>query len=157
MSWLLFTHGGQTNVPSVAVSGTLCPRQHSSSSKCYSTTGSAACVWNVKFPVSILYKSIAGHYRPVRVADGPITARYRFIKNANWVGQLHLKDNQRSWKRIPCSSWKIAEVESVSPGRKSSELHSLSWPGTCRLCCDRREVVCSRYIIKVVHNLEEQS
>ena len=34
------------------------------------------------FPVSILYKSIAGRYRPVRVADGPITARYRFIKNA---------------------------------------------------------------------------
>ena len=36
-------------------------------------------------PVSILYKSIAGRYRPVRVADGPITARYRFIKNASWV------------------------------------------------------------------------
>ena len=35
-------------------------------------------------PVSILYKSIAGRYRPVRVADGPITARYRFIKNACW-------------------------------------------------------------------------
>ena len=25
-------------------------------------------------PVSILHKSIAGRYRPVRVADGPITA-----------------------------------------------------------------------------------
>ena len=37
------------------------------------------------YPVSILYKSIAGRYRPVRVADGPITARYRFIKNASWV------------------------------------------------------------------------
>ena len=35
-------------------------------------------------PVSILYKSIAGRYRPVRIADGPITARYRFIKNASW-------------------------------------------------------------------------
>ena len=34
-------------------------------------------------PASILYKSIAGRYRPVRVADGPITARYRFIKNAS--------------------------------------------------------------------------
>ena len=34
--------------------------------------------------VSILYKSIAGRYRPVRVADGPITARYRFIKNTSW-------------------------------------------------------------------------
>ena len=35
-------------------------------------------------PASILYKSIAARYRPVRVADGPITARYRFIKNAYW-------------------------------------------------------------------------
>ena len=33
-------------------------------------------------PASIFYKSISGRYRPVRVADGPITARYRFIKNA---------------------------------------------------------------------------
>ena len=32
-------------------------------------------------PASILYNSIAGRYRPVRLADGPITARYRFIKN----------------------------------------------------------------------------
>ena len=36
-------------------------------------------------PVSILYKSIAGRYRSVRVADGPITTRYRFITNASWV------------------------------------------------------------------------
>ena len=36
-------------------------------------------------PVSILHKSIAGRYRPVRVAEGPITARCRFIKNASWV------------------------------------------------------------------------
>ena len=28
-------------------------------------------------PVSILYKSIAGRYRPVSYPDGPITARYR--------------------------------------------------------------------------------
>ena len=31
------------------------------------------------FRVSILQKSIAGRYRPVRVADGTITARYRFM------------------------------------------------------------------------------
>ena len=37
------------------------------------------------FPVYILYKSIAGRYLPVRVADGPIIARYRFTKNASWV------------------------------------------------------------------------
>ena len=35
-------------------------------------------------PANILYKYIAGRYRPVRVADGPITARHRFIKNAYW-------------------------------------------------------------------------
>ena len=35
-------------------------------------------------PVSILHKSIAGCYRPVRVADGPITACCRFINNASW-------------------------------------------------------------------------
>ena len=29
-------------------------------------------------------KSIAGRYRPVSYPDGPITARYRFIKNAIW-------------------------------------------------------------------------
>ena len=35
-------------------------------------------------PAGILYKSIAGRYRPVSYPDGPITARYRFIKNASW-------------------------------------------------------------------------
>ena len=35
-------------------------------------------------PVSILYKSIASRYRPVSYPDGPITAGYRFIKNASW-------------------------------------------------------------------------
>ena len=33
-----------------------------------------------RLPVSILYKSIAGRYRPVSYPDGPITARYRFIQ-----------------------------------------------------------------------------
>ena len=37
-------------------------------------------------PVGILYKSIMGRYRPVSYPDGPITARYRFIKNASWEG-----------------------------------------------------------------------
>ena len=31
------------------------------------------------FPVSILRKSISGRHRPVRVADGPMTARCRFM------------------------------------------------------------------------------
>ena len=41
----------------------------------------------IHYTASILYESIAGRYRPVRVhvADGPITLRYRFIKNVYWV------------------------------------------------------------------------
>ena len=34
------------------------------------------------FPASSLYKSTAGRYRPVRVADGSVTARCRFMYNA---------------------------------------------------------------------------
>ena len=43
-----------------------------------------ASVITVAILVSILYKSRAGRYRPVSVADGPITARYIFLKNASW-------------------------------------------------------------------------
>ena len=45
------------------------------------------------YPVSILHKSIAGRYRPVRVADGPITARCRFMKNASWVEGVKFYDS----------------------------------------------------------------
>ena len=45
------------------------------------------------FPASILYKSTAGRYRPVSYPDGPITARYRFIKNAYWVVSLPFVQN----------------------------------------------------------------
>ena len=41
-------------------------------------------------PANILYKSIAGRYRPVSYPDGPITARYRFIKNAYWVSVIYM-------------------------------------------------------------------
>ena len=34
----------------------------------------------LKITVSILHKSIAGRYRPVRIADGPITGRYTLRK-----------------------------------------------------------------------------
>ena len=46
-------------------------------------------------PVSIL-KSIAGRYRLVRVADVPIRARYRFIKNAYW--DMYLNAMFNIWK-----------------------------------------------------------
>ena len=49
-----------------------------------------------KYPVSILYNSTAGRYRP----DGPITARYRLIKNAIWVWVA-------SGEKVPSSMRKI--------------------------------------------------
>ena len=42
-------------------------------------------VFLIALSVSILRKSISGRHRPVRVADGPMTARCRFTKNANWA------------------------------------------------------------------------
>ena len=41
-------------------------------------------------PASILDKSIAGRYRPVSYPDGPITARYRFVKYAYWEKGLQI-------------------------------------------------------------------
>ena len=49
-----------------------------------------------KYPVSILSKSISRRHRPVRVADGPMTARYRFTENASWV------TNKMSVQRQTC-------------------------------------------------------
>ena len=40
---------------------------------------------HMKSPVSILYKSTDGRYRPVSYPVEPITARCRFIKNASWI------------------------------------------------------------------------
>ena len=47
-------------------------------------SGNISCILNsgcIINPASILFKSIAGRYRPVSYPDGPITARFRFIKN----------------------------------------------------------------------------
>ena len=41
-------------------------------------------------PLSILDKFTAGRYGPVRVADGPITVRCGFIKNASWEKERKL-------------------------------------------------------------------
>ena len=49
-------------------------------------------------PVSILYKSIAGRYRPVRVADGPIRARYRFIKQFPETEERADNSNKTAYK-----------------------------------------------------------
>ena len=57
------------------------------------------------FPVSILHESIAGYYRPVRVAAGPITARCKFIKNASWVSDRIsvIRDTIKNTLVIPTS------------------------------------------------------
>ena len=44
-------------------------------------------------PASILYKSIEGRYRPVSYPDWPITAPYRFIKNAYWDVTCNFREN----------------------------------------------------------------
>ena len=51
----------------------------------YSEYKSDIFACEMHYQASILYKSIAARYRPVSYPDGPITARYRFIKNAYWV------------------------------------------------------------------------
>ena len=61
------------------------------------------------YPASILYKSIAGRNRPVSYPDWPITARYRFIKNAYWVWLGYIKISSTI-----CSSL-IPEENNVSP------------------------------------------
>ena len=52
------------------------------------------CQYILQYPwthlVSILQKYTAGRYWPVRVADGPITARDRFIKNAGWALRIYI-------------------------------------------------------------------
>ena len=44
-------------------------------------------VWTPTDPALLAF-FIAGRYRPVNYPDGPITARYRFIKNAYWVNSF---------------------------------------------------------------------
>ena len=49
------------------------------------------CTEQKFIPVSILYKSTVGRYRSVSYPDGPITARYRFIKNAYWDISMRIR------------------------------------------------------------------
>ena len=41
---------------------------------------------------------MAGRYRPVSYPDGPITVRYRFIKNGSWVVSLSVAPMKRMSK-----------------------------------------------------------
>ena len=78
----------------------------------------------VHIPGSILYKSIAGRYRPVSYTDGPITARYRFIKNANWdvncaviFVHIHIVHMGRLLIKRP-----FVHIRMVNPQTRSSSL-----------------------------------
>ena len=63
---------------------------------------------NDNTPASILYKSIAGRYRPISYPDGPITARYRFIKNAYWGHNVTVAMTDIQ-KNMNCSRWNTLE------------------------------------------------
>ena len=77
----LGVRGCLINIYTTATSTSVLMQLKNSSVKQYSKTQIITKLQWV--PVCIFYKSIAGRYRPVRVADGPITARCRFIKNAS--------------------------------------------------------------------------
>ena len=83
---------------------------------------------NKHYPVSILYKSIAGCYRPVRVADGLKTARYRLIENASWVLEpqgLNREEVKRTvlgwggvggvkyWMSLVCPVFVAVDIETI--------------------------------------------
>ena len=80
-------------------------------------------------PVSILYKSTAVRYRPVGVANGSITAWYRFIKNASW------EYGKFSWTvclhNVFISSIEVTTQDSVTPSFTiSSALRTNSQTGS---------------------------
>ena len=74
------------------------------------------------YPVSILYKSIAGRYRPVRVADGPITVRYRFIKNASRVPSVLV-----CWHSLCVIVWLCSMIVALPGHLIYSSLQHIKW------------------------------
>ena len=90
-------------------------------------------------PASILYKSIAGRYRPVSYPDGPITARYRFIKNAYWDLNLvkwtlqnenrrDMTDNRNRSQRATYESSQERTRKKKCNERKKQQLEMSSMP-----------------------------
>ena len=79
-------------------------------------------------PASILYKSTAGRYRPVSYPDGPITARYRFIKNAYWEDLWQKTEDVACWsEHFWDGSWQVsAEVWDCEWDKGPSFFPSLS-------------------------------
>ena len=65
---------------------------------------------SLQHPASILYKPIAGRYRPVSYPDGPITARYRFIKNAYWAGIAYQATYIDRWVYRRLEGWINGQV-----------------------------------------------
>ena len=104
-----------------------------------------------KNPVSILYKSIAVRYRPVSCPDGPITARYRFIKNASWENALehsqnadleHLAHAQSIMRAFALRSYilqypriLLADIEGPD---QTVRMRRLSWAFAVRICLKTR-------------------
>ena len=69
-------------------------------------------------PASILHKSTAGRYQPVRVADGPITVRYRFMYNAYW-------DHARARvRRVQIQCFSVRKAKALIRPQKITNLKS---------------------------------
>ena len=90
------------------------------------------------YPVSLLHKSIPGLDRPVRVADGPITVLYRFIKNASWdiciSGHVQIQEWKSPLQKLGDQRVKSSALRSevnihvrvISPGRLANRPYEIS-------------------------------
>ena len=63
-------------------------------------------------PISILHKSTAGRYRPIRVTDVPITARCRFINLLAGSGYITFICNIASTS-TQRTSWRCIDVDAT--------------------------------------------
>ena len=82
------------------------------------------------YPASILRKSTSDRHRPVSYPDGPMTARYRFTLNADWVYTYSTKclahslytrnsldpQNTEAWKYYHDLRFKQTPTKNSSPG-----------------------------------------
>ena len=100
-------------------------------------------------PVSFLHKSIAGCFRPVRVADGPITARYRFIKNVSWLILIILFDNPPKYNQNNIMTIKGWSLESNS--RPTIRINILSLETGASLYISMQ---CNEKLLGVTHKLK---
>ena len=76
----------------------------------------------MRIPASILYNT-ADRYRPVSYPDGPITARYRFIKNAYWDNGVG-----HAWRRKPEYPRKTTDHGWATTTLSHANVGNRTWP-----------------------------